>query len=49
MVIKNLPSEDSDKTAQAGLNFRWAHMSEGTFSDVGDHFLEKTSHTFFVA
>ena len=35
-TIENAPSEDSDQPAhaQADLNLRWAHMSEGTFSDV---------------
>ena len=32
-------NEDSDQTAneQADLNLRWAHMSEGTFSDIWAH------------
>ena len=32
-----MPSEDSDETAQADLNLRWAHMSIGSFSDVVSH------------
>ena len=32
LEIQNALSEDSD--AQSDLNLRWAHMSEGTFSDV---------------
>ena len=37
LAIKNAPSENSDQTAnaQADLVRRWAHMSEGAFSDVG--------------
>ena len=34
MSIQNAPSEDSDQLAQAGVNLRWEHMSESTFSDV---------------
>ena len=34
-AIKNTPREDSDQTAHSSdLNLPWAHMSEGTFSDV---------------
>ena len=39
LTIQTTPSEDSDQTAnaQADQNLRWAHMSEGTFSDVVAH------------
>ena len=35
--------KDSDQTvnAQADLNLRLAHMSEGTFSDVSDYIVKK--------
>ena len=33
--------------AQADLNFRWAHMPKGTFSDVATHFIQiGTGNTF---
>ena len=35
--MQNAPSEDSDQTAQADLNFRWAQMSEDMFSDIASH------------
>ena len=31
-------NEDFDKTAQADLNFRWSHNSEGTVSHIEAHF-----------
>ena len=31
------PTEKDCANAQADLNLRWAHMSEGTFSDVAAH------------
>ena len=38
-----MPSEYSDKTAnaQADLNLRCTHMSEGTFSDVEYHIISE--------
>ena len=37
MAIQNALGKDSEKTAQAGLNLRWAHVSEDTFPDVAAH------------
>ena len=39
LAIQNKHSEDSDQTAnaQADLNFCWALMSEGIFSDIVAH------------
>ena len=40
MAIQNVPIEDSDQffaNAQADLNLRLAHMSEGMFSHVEAH------------
>ena len=41
-LSKNAPSEDSKHCAntQADLNLRWAHMSEGTFSDAAAQIIE---------
>ena len=42
LAIQIWPNEDFDQTAenaQVDLNPRWAHMSEGTFSDVAIHFI----------
>ena len=38
-AIQNAPSEDSDQPAhaQADLNLRLAHISDGTFTDVSAH------------
>ena len=40
MAVRNAPSEDSDQTAhaQSDVNLQWAHVSEGTFSDVVTRF-----------
>ena len=31
--------------AQADLNLHWVHMSKGTFSDVGAHFIKIITKT----
>ena len=49
LAIQISPNKDSDQTArtQADLNLRWAHMSEGTFSDVLAHMILSVSMYVF--
>ena len=42
LAILNAPIEESDR------NLRRAHMSEGTFSDVGNHFLFPRKQDFVL-
>ena len=42
LAIQNVPSEDSDQTAQTDLNLRWVHTSKSTFSDVAAQYNMRT-------
>ena len=48
MDAELLHSDNEDSAnAPADLNHRWAHMSEGTFSDVVVHIADNVNFAYF--